>query len=94
VLKIQLYVIIIYWKKNKIRFITQLFRWFKKDSRYYKINYFFKNKYVISNLDFLNLCVKIQKSGLRKLLLKLNYTLKDYKKLKRRSYSLNFFFFY
>jgi len=81
-------------EKNKIRFITQLFRWFKKDSRYYKINYFFKNKYVISNLDFLNLCVKIQKSGLKKLLLKLNYFFKDYKKLKRRSYSLNFFFFF
>jgi len=30
----------------------------------------------------------------KKLLLKLNFYLKDYKKLKRRSYSLNFTFFF
>jgi hypothetical protein len=38
--------------------------------------------------------VKIQKAGWKKLLLKLNYYLKDYKELKRRSYSLNFKFFF
>ena len=81
-------------EKNKIRFITQLFRWFKKDSRHYKVNYFFKNKYIISNCDFIDLSVKIQKAGWKKLLFKLDYFLKDYKKLKRRSYTLNFRFFF
>jgi len=38
--------------------------------------------------------VKIQKAGWKKLLLKLDYCLKDYKILKRRSYSLNFKFFF
>jgi len=81
-------------EKNKIRFITQLFRWFRKDSRHYKINYFFKNKYIISNCDFIDLSVKIQKAGWKKLLFKLDYYLKDYKELKRRSYTLNFRFFF
>jgi len=80
--------------KDKIRFITQIFRWFKKDSRHYKLNYFFKNKYIISNCDYIDLSVKIQKAGWKKLLFKLNYFLKDYKELKRRSYTLNFRFFF
>ena len=81
-------------EKNKIRFITQLFRWFSKDYTFYKLNYFIKKKYIISNCDFINLSVKIQKAGWKKLLLKLNYHLKDYKILKRRSYSLNLKFFF
>ncbi len=81
-------------EKNKIKFLTQLFRWFDKDSNYYRLNYFLKNKYIISNCDFINLSMKIQKAGWKKLLLKLDYYLKDYKKLKRRSYSLNFTFFF
>jgi len=81
-------------EKNKIRFITQLFRWFRKDSRHYKVSLFLKNKEIISNNDILYLSVKIQKAGWKKLLLKLNIFLKDYKKLKRRSYSLNFMFFF
>lgn len=81
-------------EKNKISFITQLFRWFNKDSRKYRIKYFLKKKYIISDYDLINLSVKIQKAGWKKLLLKLNYHLKDYKILKRRSYSLNFKFFF
>jgi hypothetical protein len=81
-------------EKNKIRFLTQLFRWFNKDSRHYKLNYFLKKKSIISNLDIIDLSVKIQKAGWKKLLLKLNYCLKDYKELKRRSYSLTFTFFF
>lgn len=81
-------------EKNKIRFIQQFFRWFKKDSQYYSINFFLKKKYIISKLDTINITVKIQKAGWKKLLLKLNYCMKDYKKLKRRSYSLNFKFFF
>jgi len=81
-------------EKNKIRFIQQFFRWFKKDSQYYKISFFLKKKYIISNLDIIDITVKIQKAGWKKLLLKLNYCMKDYKKLKRRSYSLNFKFFF
>lgn len=81
-------------EKNKVRFLTQFFRWFSKDYRYYKINYFFKKKYIISNCDFLSLSIKIQKAGWKKLLLKLNYYLNDYKILKRRSYSLNLKFFF
>jgi hypothetical protein len=81
-------------EKNKLRFITQLFRWFKKDCRHYKLNYFLKNNYNISNCDLIYLGVKIQKAGWKKLSLKLNYKLKDYQKLKRRSYSLFFIFFF
>lgn len=81
-------------EKNKHRFITQLFRWFRKDHRHYKISYNLKKKKYISNLDFINLSVKIQKAGWKKLLLKLDYRLRDYKELKRRSYSLNFKFFF
>jgi len=81
-------------EQNKIKFINQLFRWFKKDSRHYKLNYFLKKKYIISNLDSLYLSVKIQKAGWKKLLLYLNYHLKDYKKLKKRSYTLAFTFFF
>ena len=81
-------------EKNKIKFINNLFRWLKKDSRYYKLNYFLKKKYIISNYDLIYLSVKIQKAGLKKLLLNLKYHLKDYKKLKKRSYSLNFVFFF
>jgi len=81
-------------EKNKLKFITQLFRWFRKDFRHYKINYFLRKKYIISNCDIINLSVKIQKAGWKKLLLKLNYHLKDYKELKRRSYTLTFTFFF
>jgi hypothetical protein len=81
-------------EKNKHRFITQLFRWFRKDERHYKLNYYLKKKKYISNLDVIYLSVKIQKAGWKKLLWKLNYRLKDYKELKRRSYSLNFKFFF
>lgn len=81
-------------EKNKIRFILQFFRWFSKDYKYYRLNYFIKKKYIISNCDFIRLSIKIQKAGWKKLLLKLDYHLKDYKILKRRSYSLNFTFFF
>lgn len=81
-------------EKNKIRFIMQIFRWFRKDNRHYKLDYFLKNLNKISNNDLIYLSVKIQKAGWKKLLLKLNYYLKDYKKLKRRSYCLNFTFFF
>jgi len=81
-------------EKNKIRFITQFFRWFKKDSKFYKMKYFLKKKSIISNLDTIDLCVKIQKAGFKNLLLKLNYYLSDYKILKRRSYSLYFKFLF
>jgi hypothetical protein len=81
-------------EKSKIKFITQLFRWVRKDVRHYRINYFLKKKYIISNCDIINFSVKIQKAGWKKLLLKLNYLLKDYKELKRRSYTLNFKFFF
>jgi len=81
-------------EKNKIRFITQLFRWFRKDSRHYKVDYFIKDFYKISNNDLIFLSVKIQKAGWKKLLSKLNFYLKEYKVLKRRSYCLNFTFFF
>jgi hypothetical protein len=81
-------------EKSKMKFIMQIFRWFRKDSRHYKIEYIIKNIYSISNNDLIFLSVKIQKAGWKKLLLKLNFYLKDYKKLKRRSYCLNFTFFF
>lgn len=81
-------------EKNKIKFINLLFRWLKNDSRHYKMNYFLKKKYIISNYDIIYLSVKIQKAGWKKLLLCLKHHLKDYKELKRRSYSLTFLFFF
>lgn len=81
-------------EKNKIKFINQLFKWFKKDSRYYKVNYFLKKHYIISNCDSIYLSMKIRKAGWKKLLLNLKYYLKNYKKLKIRSYSLTFIFFF
>lgn len=80
--------------KNKIRFLTQLFRWYRKSNTHYKVDFFLKKKKYITDLDFINLSVKIQKAGLKKLLLKLGYHLRDYKTLKRRIYSLNFSFFF
>jgi len=55
---------------------------------------FKKKKYIISNFDFIYLSVKIQKAGWKNLLLNLKYHLKGYKKLKRKSYSLNFQFLF
>jgi len=81
-------------EKNKVRFLTQLFRWFRKDNRHYRLNYFLVKKYIISNNDQINLSTKIQKAGWKKLLQKLNLRIKDYKELKRRSYTLNFTFFF
>jgi len=81
-------------EKNKIRFIQQFFRWFKKDSQYYRVSFFLKKKYIISNLDIINISVKIQKAEWKKLLLKLDYCMKDYKTLKRITSSLNFKFFF
>lgn len=81
-------------EKNKIKFLNQLFKWYKKDFEFYKVDYFLKDIKNISDCDILYLSVKIQKAGWKKLLLNLNYHLTDYKKLKRRSYSLNFIFFF
>jgi hypothetical protein len=58
------------------------------------MKYFIKKKSIISNLDTIDLCVKVQKAGFKNLLLKLNYYLSDYKTLKRRSYSLYFRFLF
>lgn len=80
--------------KNKVRFVTQIFRWFKKDHSNYKMDYFFREKYGISECDLLYLTCKTQKAAWKKLLLKLNYTFSDYKKIKRRSFSLSFVFFF
>ena len=81
-------------EKNKIRFLTQLFRWFKKDSKYYKVKCHFKKKWEITDFDIMYLSVKIQKAGFNNLLKKLNYRFSDYKILKRRSYSLFFKIFF
>jgi hypothetical protein len=80
--------------KNKLRFITQIFRWFKKDNKNYKMDYFFREQYGISECDLLFLSCKTQKAAWKKLLLKLDYTFSDYKKIKRRSFSLSFVFFF
>lgn len=81
-------------EKNKLRFITQIFRWFKKDHSNYKMDYFFRETLCISECDLLYLSCKTQKAAWKQLLLKLNYTLSDYKKIKRRSFSLSFVFFF
>jgi hypothetical protein len=58
------------------------------------MNYYLKKKYIISDCDIIYLHLKSQKAGVNNILKRINYHLKNYKKLKRRSYSLNFIFFF
>ena len=67
-------------------------RWFYK-SRWgykYKINILTKNNYNIVNGSLISLCARTQKAAFKNLLLKLNYSLEDYKALKKRQYILHF----
>ena len=82
-------------EKAKISFMQQVFRLFYKDSLGFRVDAFFKNgkKCHIQKGDFIRLICHSTKSIVRKLLLKLNYEIDDYKFLKRRKYSLIFTFY-
>lgn len=58
-------------EKNKIRFITQLFRWFRKDSKYYKINFFLEKKIYNIKLRYYKPISKNTKSRLKKITIKI-----------------------
>lgn len=79
-------------EKQKISFLQQIFRLFYKDSSGFRVDAFFKNsiKCDIREGDFIRIICHSTKSVLRKLLLKLNYEIDDYKYLKRRKYTLIF----
>lgn len=82
-------------EKAKINFLQQIFRLFYKDSLGFRVDAFFKNgtKCNIQTGDYIRLICHSTKSIIRKLLLKLNYEINDYKLLKRRKYTLIFTFY-
>lgn len=82
-------------EKAKINFLQQVFRLFYKDSLGFSVDSFFKNGLLceIQKGDFVRLVCHSTKSIIRKLLLKLNYEIDDYKLLKRRKYTLIFIFY-
>jgi hypothetical protein len=82
-------------EKAKISFMQQVFRLFYKDSLGFRVDAFFKQgiNCNIQKGDFIRLICHSTKSIVRKLLLKLNYEIDDYKLLKRRKYSLIFTFY-
>jgi len=57
-------------EKNKIKFINNLFRWLKKDSRHYKLNYFCKKKIYNIKLWFNIFIYKNTKSWIKKIIIK------------------------
>lgn len=81
-------------EKLKINFLQQVIRLFYKDSLGFRVDGFFKNniKCDIQEGDFIRLVCSSTKAIIRKLLLKLNYRIDDYKLLKRRKYTLIFSF--
>lgn len=82
-------------EKAKISFLLQVLRLFYKDSLGFRVDAFFKEglKCDIKKGDFMYLACSATKAILRKLLMRLNYEIDDYKLLKRRKYTL-FFIFY
>ena len=84
-------------EKNKIRFIKQVFRWFYKGTKGFKVEPFLKYgmfKCQIVEGDIINVTCQSQKAGLKKLLSRLNYQIVDYKILRRRKYCLTFTFYF
>ena len=82
-------------EKAKISFLQQLFRLFYKDALGFRVDAFFKKgkECDIQKGDYIRLICHSTKSIIRKLLLKLNYVIDDYKLLKRRKYALIFTFY-
>ena len=82
--------------KNKVRFLSQIIRWFYKSRLGYKAKFFNINTKLplILDGDVILLSGRTQKAAFKNLLAKLNYKLMDYKILKRRQYVLNFMFLF
>jgi len=84
-------------EKNKIRFIKQVFRWFYKGTKGFKVEPHLKHgmfKCQIVDGDIIHVTCQSQKAGWKKLLSRLNFQIADYKILKRRKYSLAFTFLF
>jgi len=84
-------------EKNKIRFIKQIFRWFYKGTKGFKVEPFLKHgmfKCQIVEGDIIYVTCQTQKAGWKKLLSRLNYRIVDYKILRRRKYCLAFTFYF
>lgn len=81
--------------KAKISFLQLVIRLFYKDCLGFRIKGFFKNhkSCKLAEGDVINLVCHATKAVLRKLLLRLNYVIDDYKLIKRRKYTLNFTFY-
>jgi hypothetical protein len=80
--------------KNKIRLLKQLFRWFYKSRWGFRIDYKMEMDNIINNGDIIYLYSRIKKAGFRKLLLRCDYELMDYKILKNRKYGIYFTFLF
>lgn len=83
-------------EKFKIIFLQQVMRLFYKDSLGFSVDAYFRNniKCDIKEGDYIRLVCSSTKAIIRKLLLKSNYRIDDYKLLKRRKYTLMFTFFF
>lgn len=77
-------------QKAKISFLQQLFRLFYRDSLGFRVVGFFKNgpKCKLVDGDYIHLVCHAGKSIIKKLLSRLKYEWDDYKKIKRRKYTL------
>jgi len=83
----------IFTEKNKIRFISQLLRWFSKDPTGYRIKAYDKDK--LREGSIINVGCRTYKAAWKKLLSRLDYTLKDYKRIRqRKKFYLYFTFFF
>jgi len=87
--------------KNKIRFMTQIFRWFIKDQGGFRVSLFLKKNKLTPDLnnqlsegDIIYLSCRTYKAAWKNLLKKLDIELIDYKKIKRRRYNLLFTFIF
>lgn len=82
-------------EKVKISFVQLVIRLFYKDCLGFRINGFFQNykECKLVNGDEILLICHATKAVVRKLLLRLNYVIDDYKLLKRRKYTLKFTFY-
>jgi len=81
-------------EKNKVKFFSQVLRWFYKSRWGYKAFFSIKAQGAISDGDFIILCARTQKAAFKNLLAKLNYNFIDYAYLKKRQYVLNFTFLF
>jgi hypothetical protein len=81
--------------KNKIKVIKQIFNNFYKNPFLFKMKIFLKDKnlYLLNEGDMIHLNVPLNLSALKKFFQNLGFKIIDYKKLKKKKYSMNFLFY-